>query len=301
MRLPSRRPSLLGLSVPATCFLLGFFVIPVGFIVYYSFGYKPGLLAPVATTRLSLDRYSEALSGPFGDIFSSTLRIAAIATLVCVLVAIPFAEWLAVHVPRQHRLTVVALLIIPLCTNYLLRTIGWQVALSDNGWIVTVLTKLHLIDDGLGFLNTQGAVQLGLVYNYLVFMILPIYVALDRVDPAIRNASRDLGAGRIRTAIEVTIPQAWQGIASGCLLVFIPMMGDYLTASILGGANGSMVGQLVAAQFLTAQNWALGSATAVVLILATLVAVIATMILLRLIRWILNAQRAIRLTEEPTS
>jgi len=301
MRLLPRRLGLLGLSVPATCFLLGFFVIPVGFIVYYSFGFKPGLLAPVATTKLSLARYSEALSGPFADIFGTTLRIAIVATLVCALVAIPFAEWLAVHVPRKHRLKVVALLIIPLCTNYLLRTIGWQVALSDNGWVVSALTKVNLLHGGLGFLNTQGAVQLGLVYNYLVFMILPIYVALDRVDPATRNASRDLGAGRIRTAVEVTIPQAWQGIVSGCLLVFIPMMGDYLTASILGGANGTMVGQLVAAQFLTAQNWALGSATAVVLILATLVTVIATMILLRLIRWTVGTQRAIRLPKGSTS
>jgi spermidine/putrescine transport system permease protein len=295
MRTLPRKPGLFGLSIPAICFICGFFIIPVGFIIFYSFGFKPGLLAPVATTRLSLDRYAEALSGPFGDVFGSTLRIAFVATLICVVVAVPFGEWLAVHVPRKHRMKVLVLLVIPLCTNYLLRTIGWQVALSDNGWIAAALTKLQVTDGGLGFLNTQGAVQLGLVYNYLVFMILPIYVALDRVDPAIRNASRDLGAGRIRTAFEVTVPLAWQGIASGCLLVFIPMMGDYLTASILGGAKGSMVGQLVAAQFLTAQNWALGSATAVVLILATLLTVIAVMCLLRAALWAINSRRALHL------
>ena len=168
-------------------------------------------------------------------------------------------------------------------------------------WVSTVLVHIGLRDHGLSILNTQAAVQLGVVYNYLVFMILPIYVALDRVDPAIRNASRDLGASRLRTTLEVTVPMARPGIASGCLLVFIPLMGDYLTASILGGANGTMAGQLVAAQFLTAQNWALGSATAVLLILATLITVLTVMLALRLVVWTLNASRAVRLSNAATS
>jgi spermidine/putrescine transport system permease protein len=116
-------------------------------------------------------------------------------------------------------------------------------------------------------LYTRGAVQLGVVYNYLPLMILPIYVAFERIDPALREASRDLGANRWRTLVQVSLPLARPGIAAGLLLVFIPLMGDYITATVLGGAKGNMVGQLVASQFQTAQNWALGSAMAVILMI----------------------------------
>ena len=115
-------------------------------------------------------------------------------------------------------------------------------------------------------LFTKFAVQLGVVYNYLPLMILPLFVALDRLDPALREASKDLGAGRLKTFRQVTVPLAMPGIIAGGLLVFIPLSGDYITASVLGGAKGNMVGRMVADQFLTAQNWALGSAMAMVLI-----------------------------------
>jgi len=119
----------------------------------------------------------------------------------------------------------------------------------------------------IDLLYTREAVLLGVVYNYLPLMILPLFVAFDRVGPALREASKDLGAGKIVTFFRVTLPLSQPGIIAGVLLVFIPLMGDYITATVLGGAKGNMVGQLVAAQFQTAQNWALGSAMAVVLML----------------------------------
>jgi spermidine/putrescine transport system permease protein len=125
----------------------------------------------------------------------------------------------------------------------------------------------------LQVLDTRAAVQLGVVYNYLPLMILPLYVALDRLDPAMREASADLGAGRLRTLLQVTLPLATPGVVAGVLLVFIPLSGDFITATVLGGAKGNMVGQMVYDQFLVAQNWALGSAMAVELILLIMAAV----------------------------
>jgi spermidine/putrescine transport system permease protein len=122
-------------------------------------------------------------------------------------------------------------------------------------------------------LYTHAAVQIGVVYNYLPLMIMPLFVAIDTAGTALREASYDLGAGKFQTFFKVTMPLAMPGIASGCLLVFVPLTGDYVTAQVLGGASGSMIGMLIANQFNTAQNWALGSAMAVVLILCTLIVV----------------------------
>jgi spermidine/putrescine transport system permease protein len=182
------------------------------------------------------------------------------------LIAVPFAYWLAVKVDPRWRGVVLGLVMVPYWTNFLVRTLGWTVILSPDGWLSGLLQDIGLRDAPLAVLYTRGAVQLGVVYNYLALMILPVYVAFDRIDPALREASRDLGANRWRTFTQVSLPLAGPGVAAGLVLVFIPLMGDYVTATVLGGAKGTMAGQLVASQFQTAQNWALGSAMAVVLI-----------------------------------
>jgi spermidine/putrescine transport system permease protein len=255
------------LALPAWVFLLGFFVAPVALVVWYSFGYKPGLFGTHANDVLSLDRYGEVLGGSFLRTFWNTLRIGVLGTLICLVVALPFAYWLAVKVPSRWRGLLLALVLVPFWTNFLVRTLGWQIALSPEGPLSAALQALG--GNPLDVLYTRGAVQLGVVYNYLPLMLLPLYVALERTSPALREASRDLGAGRWRTFTDITLPLAFPGIASGCLLVFVPLMGDYVTATVLGGAKGNMVGQLVASQFQTAQNWSLGSAMAVVLVLFT--------------------------------
>lgn len=265
-----RRPSLgWTLLLPAIALLGAFFLTPLGFIVFYSFGYKPGLFGSISTDSLSLDRYPEALGGAFAITFRNTLEIALLATALCLLVAFPFAEWLAVHVPARHRAKLLGLTLLPMWINFLMRTIGWQITLAPEGWLSDLLQSAGLLSTPLELLDTRAAVQIGVVYNYLVFMILPIYVTLERIDPAYREASRDLGATRLGTLRQVTLPLAMPGIISGCMLVFIPLMGDYLTASVLGGARANMAGQLVASQFLLAQNWALGSASAVILVITT--------------------------------
>jgi spermidine/putrescine transport system permease protein len=267
---PRRRAPRFTLALPAWLLFLLFFAIPVLLIVWYSFGYKPDIFNTVATDQLSFDRYTESFSETFRSVFSGTLQISIVGTIICLLIAFPFAYWLAVKVPPRWRGLLLGLTIVPFWTNFLVRTIGWLILLQSKGPLSGIMQDLGLIGGPLDVLDTREAVQLGVVYNYLPLMIFPLFVALDRLDPALREASKDLGANRWRTFRQVTLPLAMPGVVAGLLLVFIPLTGDYITAQVLGGAKGNMVGALVASQFHTAQNWALGSAMAVILILMIL-------------------------------
>lgn len=253
------------LAIPAWAWLLLFFVAPVLMVVYFSFGYKPGIFGTHATDILSFDRYVEALSPTFFTTFQNTLWVGVAGTVLCFLVGAPVAYWMALKVRPERRGLLIALVLVPFWTNFLVRTIGWQIILSPEGAVSQFLSPI--LGGPIDLLFTREAVLLGVVYNYLPLMILPLFVAFDRVGPALREASKDLGAGKTMTFFRVTLPLSQPGIIAGVLLVFIPLMGDYITATVLGGAKGNMVGQLVAAQFQTAQNWALGSAMAVVLML----------------------------------
>ncbi|WP_370459986.1 ABC transporter permease [Nostocoides sp. F2B08] len=296
--MPVPRPRFL-LAIPAWAWLVTFFVLPVATVVYFSFGYKPGLFGTHATDVLSLDRYREALSPTFFTTFINTLRVGILGTLICLLIAIPMAYWMAVKVSPNRRVFLLALVIVPFWTNFLVRTIGWQVILAPEGWLSGLLQSVGLRDGPLAILYTRPAVLLGVVYNYLPLMILPLFVAFDRVGPALREASKDLGADRWRTFTQVTLPMARPGIIAGVLLVFIPLMGDYITATVLGGARGNMVGQLVASQFQAAQNWALGSAMAVLLILVIAVTVLVGAAMAYLVSWPFARHRRLRLADLP--
>lgn len=272
------------LALPAWGWLIAFFIVPLGTIVWFSFGYKPGIFGTHANDVLSLDRYREAFSPTFFTTFENTLRVGVLGTLLCLVISLPTAYWMAVKAPPERKGLLLALVMVPYWTNFLIRTIGWQVILAPNGWASELLQKIHVTSGPFAILNTRSAVLIGVVYNYLPLMILPLYVAFDRVGVSMREASKDLGANRWRTFTQVTLPLARPGIIAGTVLVFIPLMGDYVTATVLGGAKGNMVGQLVASQFQTAQNWALGSAMAVILILV----IAATVISIGLLLWLVS-------------
>jgi spermidine/putrescine transport system permease protein len=283
------------MALPAWVWFVFFFAIPVLWIVYYSFGYKPNIFKTIATDQLSLDRYSEALSPEFLHVFSQTLQISLLGTLLTLLIGFPFAYWLATRVPSRWRGVLLGLVIVPFFVNFLVRTIGWLILLSPAGPVSTLLQQLGIRDEPLHLLQTRGAVQLGVVYNYLALMIFPLFVALDRLDPAMREASKDLGASKWKTFRQVTLPLASPGIVAGLLLVFIPLTGDYITAAVLGGAKGNMAGALVASQFTTAQNWALGAAQAVILIVMILGTVAVLALVGLVIRWVARRSRRITL------
>jgi len=301
MRKISRRGAgVAALSFPSWAYLVFFFIIPVGLVLWYSFGYKPDLFTAHSNATLSLDRYFEAMDPTFLSTFINTLQIAGLGTLICLLIGIPFAYWMAVKVPAKWRGLLVALVLVPFWTNFLVRTLGWQIMLAPEGFVSEALQNIGLIGGPIEILYTRAAVQLGVVYNYLPLMILPLFVSLDRAGVSLREASADLGANRVRTMLQVTLPLAAPGIISGCLLVFIPLMGDYITASVLGGAQGNMVGQLVANQFNSAQNWALGSAMAVMLMVFILLTVAIVGAVYLIVRAILRFNRRV-LIEEPAS
>lgn len=254
---------------PALAWWIIFFVIPLAWIIIYSFGSKPEIgpgAGPVSLSYLSLDNYWAALSEVFFRVFRITMRTAGIGTVLCALVGFPVAYALALHVPERWRSLLVFLLILPYWTSFLLRTFAWRIILAPEGGLSQALREIGIITRPLLILDTNAAVQLGIVYNYLPIMILPMYVALSRIEPALLRASMDLGAGPVRTFFNVTLPLALPGILGGLLLTFILAAGDYVVPTILGGTKGLMVGNLVATQILSAQNLPLGAAMAVLLI-----------------------------------
>ena len=286
-----------GLAVPAWAWLLIFFVAPIGMVVWFSFGYKPGIFGTHANDVLSFDRYVEALSPTFFATFLNTLWIGVLGTLLCLVIGLPVAYWMAVKAPPSRRGLLLALVMVPFWTNFLVRTLGWQVILSPEGWLSHALQGIGLLDGPIDILYTRTAVLIGVVYNYLPLMILPLFVAFDRVGAPLREASKDLGASAVATFLRVTVPLARPGIIAGVLLVFIPLMGDYITATVLGGAQGNMIGQLVASQFGTAQNWALGSAMAVLLILVIMVTIGVAALILWLVSYPFRARNRLVLGE----
>jgi spermidine/putrescine transport system permease protein len=278
------------LALPSIIWYSLFFVIPIGFIVVYSFGTKDASqLIPVDLGNLSGANYANVFDETFFRVFRSTLRISAIATVACLIIGLPVAYLAAFKVPEKWKAIILALVVVPSFTSFLIRTVAWRIPLAPNGVFSKWLVEMGWIgDQGIQILETQLAVQIAIVYNYLGFMILPLFVALDRIDIRMREASKDLGAGRIATFFGVTLPLAGPGIVAGVLLTFIPMCGDYVTATVLGGAKGNMIGSMIASQFSGAQNWPLGSAMAVLMIGAVLVFLAGGAALVWCVAWVVR-------------
>lgn len=226
------------LALPAWTWFVLFFLLPVGLVLLYSFGHQKDAFTQIPVLRwgeLGLDNYRSVIDPDYFPTFKRTFQIAVTGTAICLLVGVPFAYWLAVKVPAKWRGVLLGLVLVPFWTNFLVRTIGWQLILSPAGFFSSFLQHVGLIGGPLSVLYTRTGVQIGVVYNYLPLMLLPLFVAFDRIDPALREASKDMGAGRWRTFWQVTMPLAMPGVVAGMLLVFIPLMGDYITAALLGG------------------------------------------------------------------
>jgi spermidine/putrescine transport system permease protein len=163
--------------------------------------------------------------------------------------------------------------IVPYWTSLLIRTYAWLLILAERGPLSSGLQAVGILDRPLDVLYTPWAVLIGVVYDYLPLMVFPLYVAIERMDMRLKEASRDLGAGRWSTFRKVTLPLTMPGIVTGCLLTFIPMMGEYVVPEILGGAKSYLIGNLVASEFLTAINWPFGAALAMTLVVLMLVVV----------------------------
>ena len=257
-------------------------------IIVYSFGAKAPMtaVAPVSFDAPSFENYRESFSSVYVSIFWITLKTAGVGTVACLAMAFPVAYALATRVSKEWRSWLLFVIIFPYWVSFLLRTFAWRIILAPEGAFSEALQGIGLASGPLTILDTQLAVQLGIIYNYLPVAILPIFVALERIDPALRRASADLGAHKLTTFFQVTLPLATPGLIGAGVLTFILAAGDYVVPAILGGARGLMIGRLIALQILEAQNLPLGAAMAVVLIVALLVTGAVAALALVVLKWI---------------
>ncbi|MFL6183052.1 MAG: ABC transporter permease, partial [Actinomycetes bacterium] len=192
---PRRRTPKFMLALPAWTWFVVFFAVPVGFVLLFSLGQQVDAFTQrpnISPNVWSLDNFDKAIDPAYMPIFWRTLKISVVGTFICLLVSVPFSYWLATKVNPRWRGFLLGLVLVPFWTNFLVRTIGWSLILSPNGLVSEKLQDFGLRDSPLAVLYTQTGVQIGVVYNYLPLMILPLFVAFDRIDPALREASKDL-------------------------------------------------------------------------------------------------------------
>jgi spermidine/putrescine transport system permease protein len=219
---------------------------------------------------LTVENFVRAADPLYAAIFLKSARIAGMATLIAILIAYPAAY--AINLapgPRQPLLLFFAIL--PFWSNYLIRTYAWIVLLNREGLLNNLLRLFGYGGEPLPLLYSESAVITGLVYNYLPFVILAIYSVLSRLNPEYREASRDLGAGPVRTFLRITLPLTLPGVAAGGVFVFVLSIGNFVTPALLGGGRFQMIGNVVYDQFLSANDWPFGAALGMVLIVMMIV------------------------------
>ncbi len=205
--------------------------------------------------------------------YLSSLRIALVSTIVTLIVGFPIAYGMA-RAPMAWRATLMMLVILPFWTSFLIRVYAWQGILSGGGYLNQFLLWTGLIAEPLTLLNTPFAVYIGIVYTYLPFMILPIYAALERLDQSLIEAAEDLGCSRLQAFWLVTFPLARNGTIAGCFLVFIPVLGEFVIPSLLGGSNTLMIGKVLFDEFFSNRDWPVASAVGVILLLILIIPII---------------------------
>ncbi|OUS33626.1 ABC transporter permease [Rhodobacterales bacterium 56_14_T64] len=254
------------LLAPAGTWFLVMLIIPLTVVLIFSFGERApaGGVVPAFT----LEQYAN-LPARWAA-FKNTMTLAPIGTLSALVIAYPLAYFLAVKVDPKWRTILLVLVIVPFWTSILIRSYAWIFLLGGRG-IPALLGWFGI--EGVRLINTPFAVLVGIIYGYLPLMVFPIYVSLDKLDKKLLEASSDLGAKPWRTFLQITLPLSIPGIATGCMLVFILLMGEYLIPAMLGGGKVFFVGNALVDLFLQSRNWAYGSAVAVTLVVVMLVTV----------------------------
>lgn len=244
------------LSLPYLFWCAAFIIIPLCMVVYYGLTDKTGAFTLANIAAIATAEHSKALW------FSLLLSLAG--TIICLLLAYPLAMILSGMKVSQHSF-IVLIFILPMWMNFLLRTMAWETLLEKNGIINTVLRFLHL--PSLNIINTPAAIILGMVYNFLPFMVLPIYNALTKIDPNVVNAAKDLGAGSFQTFLRIIFPLSLPGVISGITMVFVPALTTFVISTLLGGSKILLIGNVIEQEFTQTGNWHLGSGLSIVLMI----------------------------------
>ena len=250
---------------PSLLFLALAILIPFGILVVMSFWTAQGFDFDTSFSTANYERFAERPI--YGALLSRSLWISSMVTFFTVMLCYPMAYYVAFHVHR-HKMLWIVLMTLPFWTSYLLRVFAWKVVLGYEGVINSALMSLGLIEAPLEFLlYSQQAVIITLAHAWAAFAILPLYVSLEKIDKSLLEAATDLGDGPARRFFRVTLPLSLPGVISASLLIFIPTTGDYITPALLGGPDGAMIGNLIQKQFGPINNWPMGAALSIILML----------------------------------
>jgi spermidine/putrescine transport system permease protein len=255
------------LMAPGLGYLALFLVAPCLIIFAYSL-FERGTYGGIVYDA-TLENYGRAATSLFARIFLDSARIAGTATVVALLIGYPAAYALA-QAPKNRQMALLVLVMLPFWSNYLIRTYAWIVLLNNEGLINRSLEAAGIIDQPLPLLYNEFAIVLGLVYNYVPFVILALYSSISRLGPELREASFDLGGSAWTTFRRVTLPLTVPGIAAGAVFVFVLSIGNFVTPDLLGGGQRPMLGNLIYAQYLSARDWPMGSALGFILVVIML-------------------------------
>ena len=259
------------LLAPGIAWLAVFFLVPLGFLAYQSL--QSGSIDFGYAFTWAWGNYWDAIRN-YRTQFLRSLEYAGIATALALVVSYPVAYWIAFRGGRWKNLLLL-FIVAPFFVTYLIRTLAWQTILADHGFVVRTLQGIHIVSANGRVLNTGTAVVAGITYNFLPFMALPLYVALEQIDGRLLEAAEDLYASRWKAFLHVTFPLSLPGVVAGTLLTFIPAAGDFINAQLLGSPTNHMIGNVIQSKFLELTDYPAAAAMSFVLMAVILVAVLA--------------------------
>jgi len=258
------------LALPSFAYMVLFFAVPLIIVLVYSFATRTST-GSTALSDWNLDAYRKLGEPIVRNVVVRSVILALVTTVICLVVAYPFAWFCAHQRPTIRNLLLIAVMI-PFWTNFLVRNYAWRILLSNGGPISSFTEAIGLGETNILF--TKTAVVIGLVYAYLPFMILPLYASIDRLDRRLIEAGRDLYGSGSQTFRRIVLPLTMPGVIAGSILVFVPSMGAYVTPELLGGGKETLLGSYIVTQFLTARNWPVGASLSFVLMAVMLVSTI---------------------------
>ncbi|MGP1487780.1 MAG: ABC transporter permease [Peptoanaerobacter stomatis] len=259
------------LSTPYILWTLLFTIIPL--IIIFIFSVSSSNQIGEISFDFTIDKYKQFFEPIYIDVFFRSVKLSLYSTIVCLIVGYPVAYIIA-NKGLKIRNFLIIFILLPQWTNFLLRTYAWMSILKDNGPINSFLLRTGIINEPLILLYTDGAVLMGMVYNFLPYMILPIYTVILKIDKNYIEAARDLGANTVTTFRKIIFPLSMPGVVSGVIMVFMPAISTFVISDLLGGGHSMLMGNLIQNQFLAARNWQFGSAISMILILIILISML---------------------------
>ncbi|HWT75499.1 MAG TPA: ABC transporter permease [Mobilitalea sp.] len=254
---------------PVTIWLILLVAAPLVYVFFLSFLSTDGYNV---VFQFTLKNYMDLFNPIYLEIYSNSFLLAFLTTVVCILLGYPFAYSMA-RAAKKKKAVMMIMLMIPFWTNSLIRLNGWKTILGKTGLLNSLLLNIGILHQPVEILYTRGAVILGMVYILFPYMVLPLFASIDKLDQSLLEASNDLGANKVKTFLHVTLPLTSPGVFSGTILVFIPALGYFFVSDIMGGAKSQLIGNLIENQFKAANNWPLGAALSMLLIVIIIIMV----------------------------